>query len=310
VHRTAGNVRDRLSRATALLAVGRRLRHGYLLVRRLFMLAGFQLILSTYDSPIPDLRELEPDFFEQPSGMRGIEFEVERQAEFVEQELATHCRAFSPPGTAAEAGPHRFHLHNGTYESVDAELLYAMVRRFKPARIVELGSGYSTLIIREALERAGGPTAEEVLRTYDPYRSDLLPAAAVVTPLRAQEVPEEEFAALGEGDLLFVDTSHTVKIGGDVNRIVLDVLPTLQPGVIVHFHDVFLPYPYSRGHLEDAHFWTEQYLLQAFLAGNPAWEVLIGAYAVARAYPERLAGSVPSFGRGVNPGAFWIRRRA
>jgi hypothetical protein len=299
---------DRLSRTTALLGLARWLRRGYLLVRRLLARLGFELVLSTYDSPIPSLSELPPAYFETPSQMRAIDFDVSRQMEFVERELASHCRGFAPPRSARDAGPHSFYLSNGTYESVDAELLYAMVRRFNPSRIIELGSGYSTLIIREALQQGDGPAADDVLQTYDPYPSDLLPSEAVVTPQRAQDVPEQRLAELDDGDILFVDTSHTVKEGSDVNRIVLDLLPILRPGVIVHFHDIFLPYPYPRGHLEGAHFWAEQYLLQAFLAGNPAWEVLAAAYALARSYPDRLAACVPSFGPGVNPGAFWIRR--
>lgn len=307
--RSPGTLLDRLSRSSSLLGLASVLRRGYLLVRRLLARLGFQLVYETYDSPIPDVNEFDPGYFDCPRPMPGIAFDLETQLELIEGELARYCLEFDPPLSADEAGPHHFYLRNGTYESVDAELLYAVVRRFRPNRIVELGSGYSTLIIREALERGGGPGAAEVLRTYDPYRSDLLPPDAEVVALRAQDVPEEVFRELGAGDLLFVDTSHTVKVGGDVNRIVLEVLPLLQPGVIVHFHDIFLPYPYSRGHLEHAHFWTEQYLLQAFLIENAAWEVLIAAFSLSRAHPERLAAAIPSFGPGVNPGALWIRRR-
>lgn len=300
---------DQLSRSTALLGLARRLRPAYLLARRLLVRVGFQLIFASYDSPIPDVEELDAGFFERANPMHGIDFDVRRQLEFAERELASFCREFDPPLTAADAGPHRFYLRNGAYESVDAELLYAIVRRFAPARVVELGSGYSTLIVREALSRGGVSAPGRVLQTYDPYRSDLLPPDAAVIPMRAQDVPEEAVQALDAGDILFVDTFHTVKVGGDVNRIVLDLLPLVRPGVIVHFHDIFLPYPYSRGHLESAHFWAEQYLVQAFLIGNDNWEVLVGAQALARYHPGRLASVVPSFGPGVSPGAFWIRRR-
>ncbi len=279
------------------------------MARRVFARIGFQLVYASYDSPIPDLNELDPGFFDQPSPMRGINFDVDRQLEFAERELAEYCREFDPPATAAEAGPHRFYLRNNTFESVDAELLYAIVRRFRPRRVLELGSGYSTLIIREALERDGSAAERGTLSTYDPYPSDRIPRAWPVVPLPVQKIAADVFEALQTGDVLFVDTSHTVKAGGDVNRIVLDLLPLLAPGVIVHFHDVFLPFPYSRAHLEDAHFWNEQYLLQAFLAENESWEILIGAQAVARAYPERLAAVIPSFAHGASPGSFWIRRQ-
>lgn len=300
---------DRLSRQRARSGAMHLLRRGYLLARRIVAALGFELIYISYDSPVPDLNSLERGIFGQPSPMRGVEFDVERQLQFLEQELGGYCREFAPPMREGDAPRGIFYLRNGTYESVDAELLYAMVRRFKPRRVLELGSGFSTLIIREALARDGAASVDGVLCTYDPYRSDLIPPEARVTALPVQAIPEAAFQELEAGDLLFVDTSHTVKLGGDVNRIVLDLLPLLAPGVIVHFHDIFLPYPYSRAHLEDAHFWTEQYLLQAFLSGNGSWEILIGAHAIARAHPERLAMAIPSFAQGVNPGAFWIRRR-
>jgi predicted O-methyltransferase YrrM len=300
---------NQLSRRTARLKLAVVLRHGYLLTRKALSRLGFELIFSTYDSPVPAVGAIEPGFFERADPLRGIDFDAGRQIEFVERELAGYCREFDPPLRPEQAGSGRFYLHNSTYESVDAELLYAMVRRFEPKRMIELGSGFSTLIARQALQRNEGADPDRVLTTFDPYRSDLLPANVTVVPETAQSVALETFRDLGVGDLLFVDTSHTVKLGGDVNRIVLDILPTLGPGVIVHFHDIFLPYPYSRAHLVDAHFWSEQYLLQAFLSGNRDWEVLVGAFAVARAHPDRLAAAVPSFGPGVNPGAFWIRRR-
>jgi hypothetical protein len=303
------SIRDRLGRRATYAGLVRPLRRGYLIARRPLARAGFDLVYASYDSPIPDLTSLDPGFFDRRSPMRGIAFDIDRQLEFVERELAEYCREFDPPLSAAEAGPRRFYLRNGTYESVDAELLYAMVRRFRPRRVIELGSGYSTLIIREALERAGGGASSAVLHTYDPYPSQLIEDEWPVRPIPVQAVPDDAFRELDAGDLLFVDTSHTVKAGGDVNRIVLDLLPILRAGVIVHFHDIFLPYPYSRAHLDGAHFWNEQWLLQAFLTGNESWEVLIGAQVVARAHPERLSASIPSFSPGTSPGAFWIRRR-
>jgi hypothetical protein len=130
------------------------------------------------------------------------------------------------------------------YEALDAETLYAMVRRFRPRQVLELGSGMSTLVIADALRH------DEIVDrrrhdVFDPYpRDDLgeaLEQVANLHPISATEVPLERFAALQAGDILFVDTTHTVKIGGDVNRVILDVLPRLAPGVLVHFHDIFLP---------------------------------------------------------------------
>ncbi len=188
------------------------------------------------------------------------------------------------------------------------------MRRLKPARIVELGSGYSTLVTRLALDRNDADGLPGTLDSYDPYPSAQVLArpelSARVQRVTAQEIDSAVVEALQAGDILFVDTSHTVKIGGDVNRVVLDLLPLVRPGVVVHFHDIFLPRNYSRAHIAGAHFWTEQYLVQAFLSGNREWEVLVGGNAVAHAHPPRLRALIPTFRDGVEPGSLWLRRVA
>jgi hypothetical protein len=107
---------------------------------------------------------------------------------------------------------------------------------------------------------------------------------------------------------LFVDTTHTVKIAGDVNRIVLDVLPILAPGVMVHFHDIYLPWEYPREFIvERRFFWAEQDLLQAFLAFNQQFEVLFATHALHRRQAKAVAELVPET-VGATPGALWLRR--
>jgi predicted O-methyltransferase YrrM len=269
--------------------------------------AGLHVVRASYDSPIPRPEDLAGTF-ERRSAMRGIEWDPEAQTVFLEQELAPYIAEFSPTEDPASQG--EFRLGNQTYDRVDAELLYGIVRWAGPARYVELGSGYSTLVASEALARNG----RGELACYDPYPSGHVMARAdlrsAVRPISAQQLDESVLQELSAGDVLFVDTTHTVKQGGDVNRIVLDLLPILKPGVLVHFHDIFLPRDYSAGHIARAHYWTEQYLLQAFLSGNPGWEVLIGGQAVVLHAPERVAAVIPSYRRGVSPGAFWIRRRS
>jgi hypothetical protein len=198
---------------------------------------------------------------------------------------------------------------------VDAELLYAMVRAQKPRRVLELGSGYSTLLIGISCRRNaedGSPT-EHI--AFDPFpRGHIFgekpPEPTVFEPISAIDIPLERFQELGTGDILFVDTTHTVKLGSDVNHIILDILPTLSPGVLVHFHDIFIPWEYPREWFETMeYYWAEQYLLHAFLAFNDAFEVVLPAMAVARAHRNRLAAVVPTFTPETRPGAFWIRRR-
>jgi hypothetical protein len=129
--------------------------------------------------------------------------------------------------------------------------------------------------------------------------------------VRAQDVPLPVFEELSAGDVLFVDTTHTVKLDSDVNRIVLDVLPRLAPGVIVHVHDIFLPYEYPRKWPEEMGLhWAEQYLLQAFLSGNPSYEVLAAVFALCRDRPDAMARLAPTWRPGAEASAFWFRSRS
>jgi len=279
-------------------------------------LATHQVIRRWYYSPIPDLPSLPADIFERRSALGGVSLDVDRATEFLERELAEPIAELDVPRTHPGRAK-QFFLRNDNFESVDAEVLYGMVRRFRPARVMELGSGYTTLLINLAAQRNLDDGHAIVHEAFDPYPREQivgdgrLPAPTTLAATDATEIPLERFDQLAAGDFLFVDTTHTVKLGSDVNFVVLDVLPRLAPGVIVHFHDIFLPYEYPRVWFEEMeYYWAEQYLLQAFLAYNTEWEVVVPAQAIAREHPERLARVVPSFDERVSPGSLWLRRRA
>ena len=265
---------------------------------------GLQVVVKSFYSPIPDLASLPAETWERKSDLAGIEFDLDEQVAFLERHRPYLAEFLPPPG---------YSFDNGSYGPVDADVLYAIVRAAKPERIVELGSGQTTLIIAAANRLNGGEGRDAEYRSYDPYPGVVKPGLPGVTELSrtpAEHLPVEVFTSLKEGDLLVVDTTHTVKTGGDVNHIVLDVLPRLQLGVLVHFHDIFLPWEYPRKWAEDyGLYWAEQYLLQAFLSLNSGYEVVCALYALARRYPERLRELVGSWRDGVVPGAFWVRRR-
>jgi len=274
---------------------------------------GLQVVPKTYYSPIPDLRALPPGIWERRSPLAGIEWDLDAQLAWIERELGDAMREFAPPEHAT-GRPGEFTLANDTYGRVGADLLHGVVRGLRPRRIVELGSGQSTLIMAAAAARNRAEGVDTELRTFDPFPSVAhagLPGLAALEPVAAQDVPADVFASLRAGDVLFVDTTHTVKVGSDVNRIVLDVMPALAPGVLVHVHDIFLPYEYPRRLAEESGLhWAEQYLLQAFLAGNRDFEVLAGAYALCRDRPEAMARLAPTWRPDAAASAFWIRRRA
>lgn len=272
----------------------------------------YDTVPRNYYSPIPDVSLLPVDIWRRRSDLCGVALDPAAGIEFLEHELSPFIAELDvevqDPGR-----PGVFFLHNSGFESVDAEILYGMIRSARPRRVLELGSGYSTLLINMAVRRnaeEGKPTEHLV---YDPYPREQVLGTEMPEPTRletvsATDVPLSFFTQLDAGDVLFVDTTHTVKLGSDVNFIVLEVLPRLKAGVLVHFHDIFLPWEYPRLWFEKLqYYWAEQYLLQAFLAFNDAFEVLLPAHAISRVYPERLARIVPSYEFGVMPGSLWLR---
>jgi hypothetical protein len=285
---------------------------GYALARRAAERAGLQLVLKTYYSPIPDLSQQPADVFQRRDPLHGIAFDVEAQLAFVEERLAPYFSEFADSGSDV-AAEYRYELGNSSLPEPDARVLYAMVRDLKPKRIVELGSGQTTRVIGQATRRNAAKGSPTDLRAYDPFPTAVdegMPGLAALTRQKAQEVPDTVFSELQDGDLLFVDTTHTVKLGSDVNRIILGALPLLAPGVVVHFHDIMLPYEYPEYLMVDyGLYWAEQYLLQAFLACNPSFAVLCAVHAMGREQPARMvaAGAARS---GQNGSSLWLRRVA
>jgi hypothetical protein len=274
---------------------------------------GLDVVPRTFYSPIPNLAALPPGVWDARSDLRGIGFDLDAQLRWIEQELGDAMREFSAPEQPTGRRD-EYHLANDSYGRIGADLLHGVVRGLRPRRIVELGSGQSTLIMAAAAERNRADGVETELRVFDPFPSVArpgLPGIASIEAVPAQNVPLDVFTGLERGDVLFVDTTHTVKVGSDVNRIVLDVLPVLAPGVIVHVHDIFLPYEYPRTFAERSGLhWAEQYLLQAYLSGNPGYEVLAAGYALCRDRPDAMRRLAPTWRPGAWSSPFWMRRTA
>jgi hypothetical protein len=272
---------------------------------------GFDLELSHYYSPIPQAGDRPAAWWEQPGELPGVAFEAEAQLAFIERELGGHIAEFRPPRTARE--PTTYHLDNGLFGPGDADLLYAMVRRFKPARVIEFGAGFSTLVSSLAVEANRREGHETRLTAFDPYAvappPGAVPGLRELRPVAAEDVPAGEYAALGPGDVVFIDSSHTVKVGGDVVHLLTEVLPRLPAGVLVHLHDIYLPWPYPRAWVaRNRWYWAEQYLLQALLCESARWEILVAAHALSRTHGEALRALIPHLWGAHPPLSFWLRR--
>lgn len=203
---------------------------------RLGNLLGFDVAGHPIYSPIPTVPPPTDPIWSRE--VPGLEIDTEAQLRFVEDALSGHVAEF-----ASEVRGHGFELWNGYYQAGDAEALYALLRHLKPRRVLEIGSGFSTYVSAAACvaNAADGSPAELV--AVDPRpRAELhdgIHGLERVERRDCRELPIERFRELEENDVLFIDSSHAVKLGSEVNWLFLEVLPELRPGVYVHVHDVF-----------------------------------------------------------------------
>lgn len=281
----------------------------------LFERLGIHVTRNHFYEPVPELRALGDEIFRRHSELPGLGMREEQQLELLDQVAAFKPEYGAFPAQRPDGDPTRYFVRNGQFGRVDAEVLHALVRLCKPRRVLEIGSGYSTLVTAGAIRgnRADDPNYSCELISIDPYPPRFLRRLPELTRLleqRVQDLPVETFAELGPGDMLFIDSSHVLKIGSDVQFEFLELLPRVAKGVWVHVHDIFFPTDYPRPLVMEWHrFWNEQYLLQAFLAFNSAFAVRWCGSWMAHRHESRIREAFPSFDLGgMWPSSFWMER--
>lgn len=280
-------------------------------------------------SPLPDIKDLENrGIFKKKSSLAGINRNIHGQLEFLDRAAGLFREETKewPLTEQDTGGDDVFFMKNNCFSYDCASALHYMIRYFRPQRIIEVGSGLSSRVINEALAKNHAASDPPLLYSshknranytiVDPYATNKTQNLANVSNVRQQKVEtctDEIFLELQSGDILFVDSSHSVKAGGDVNFIILDILPKLNSGVIIHFHDISLPNEYDRQYFINESFrmfWTEAYLLQAFMAHNPDFEILLAMTMLGLEKPEQFKKAFPYRPEGSpGSGSFWIRRR-
>lgn len=240
-------------------------------------------------SPVPDLAELDPHAFD--NAFKNV-FYCEQDAVLA---LASKVYQFAPElAGKIEAGKSDFSWCNSQFPPADALAYYGMLRLYQPHKILEIGSGFSTLVALEAITANGGGQISSI----EPFPRDFLKENNKIRLInkKVQEVEASVFSALEKGDVLFIDSSHQIKCQSDLIDIFFRVMDLLKPGIIIHFHDIFAPddYPYFWLR-ERGIFFNEQYFLLAFLKDNPRYRCLLpNAYLVRKHRPfyEHLATGI------------------
>ncbi len=203
-----------------------------------------------------------------------------------------------------------FHFNNNSFCSGDAEYWYNIIRHKKPKRIIEIGSGHSTKIARNAILKNQEQDANYACNhiCIEPYEMPWLEKLGIeIIRDKVENLEVSFFKDLKENDILFIDSSHIIKPQGDVLFEFLEILPSLNKGVIVHIHDIFSPRNYLKEWVFDEYkLWNEQYLLEAFLSSNKEWRIIGALNYLKHNFYKELHLKCPRLTKDREPGSFYI----
>jgi hypothetical protein len=266
-------------------------------------------IRKTYYEPLFDERLIKHDLFTDRF-LPGIDWNIEEQLELLE--AFTFADELKGIPLERKDNSHSFFINNGFFSSGDAEFWYNLIRLKKPSRLIEIGSGYSTLMAIQAIKKN-----QEDDETYDckhtciePFENPWLDNLGVeVVRSKVEDLGVEYFTELSANDILFIDSSHVIKPQGDVLFEYLQLLPSLNSGVMVHIHDIFSPKDYTTKLIrEEVKFWNEQYLMEAFLTNNPQWKIIGALNWLHHNFYDKLKTACPYLLPESEPGSFYIQK--
>ena len=243
------------------------------------------------------------------SALPGIDLGEERQLALLEELLPLYDDL---PFTDAP-GRHRYHYDNDYFTYSDAIGYALMLRHLRPLRVVEVGAGHSSALALDVDELfLGGRTRLTFIEPDAERLRTLVPAPELEDRLLeqpVQDVPLDVFEALGAGDILFVDSSHVLKAGSDVQHLIDEVFPRLAPGVHIHVHDVFYPFEYPEAWLATGCAVNEAYAVRALLQSSAAYEIVLFNSFLERFHRPWFAEHMPLVLAGRYPtGGIWLRR--
>lgn len=279
---------------------------------------GFLPLPVHFYSPVPDISDLERrKVWDVRSEIVGIDFKEKSQIALL-HELGTKYSDECQWPLQPTNNPADFYLQNQSFSYGCAASTHCVIRHFKPDNIIEIGSGMSTRVISKAVQMNRPATGCNYM-VVDPFPNPFVKNRSIeITELHDNRVELLDFSffkRLKENDILFIDSGHCVKIGGDVNYLFLEILPRVAPGVIIHIHDITIPYEYPKVYATSEtfrQFWTEQYLLQSFLCFNSEFEVLLAMNYIMTDHSKSFREFFPHYNPEIHPfmsGSFWIRRK-
>jgi len=262
-------------------------------------------------SAIPSLNE-RTDFLNQnhvTQSIPGIRLNETAQAELL-RKISSLSNEFCFPEFKTDG--FRYYWNNPAFTLVDGLVLFGMIRHFRPERIIEIGSGFSSCLMLDINDSFFEGRIQfifiephpdllySLIRPDDAFRN-------TIVPMKIQDADLGLFSSLQGNDILFIDSTHVSKLGSDVNRELFQLLPILQTGAIVHFHDIYWPFENLRQWIEEGRAWNENYIMRAFLQYNDTFEILLFPSYLQQCKRELIATEIPRTTEGT-AGSLWLQK--
>ncbi len=278
------------------------------LCRKVLNAVGVFPVSNHYYEPLTDFRLLLHPL-NKPRRLPGVDLNAAAQLELLKSfRFSDELKKFGTQKTDDLT----YAFGNGYFDAGDAEFWYNLIRVRKPRRIVEIGSGNSTLLAIEAVraneKEDPGYRCQHIC--VEPYEMPWLERSGVqVLRERVESVDQSVFGALEAGDILFIDSSHVIRPQGDVLCEFLEIMPALNKGVIVHIHDIFTPRDYPHAWVvEKVRLWNEQYLMEALISGNPQWKIIGALNYLKHDHFEQFQRACPFVTSTSEPGSFYLEK--
>ena len=265
-----------------------------------------------HGSTIPSQRDINcrrDELFEKNSiGRDGIELNTRRQLELLE--------TFSSIGSGIKLNHDmvpecRYYYGNQLFRLSDALILGCFLKYLQPKNIIEVGSGFSSALMLDFRE-SGLKTNLTFIEPYPGNLRRLLRASdnqyCRIIEEFVQDVPLKEFEKLNQNDILFIDSSHVIKIGSDLSTLFFTILPGLKPGVVIHIHDIIWPFEYRESMIREGRIWNEIYLVRSFLQFNDSFEILYFSSYIEQEHRQSLIQSLPNYTE-YTGASLWLRKK-
>tara|TARA_B100000287_G_scaffold168700_1_gene159184 strand:- start:1955 stop:2893 length:939 start_codon:yes stop_codon:yes gene_type:complete len=271
--------------------------HKLILSKSILKKIGIFPLTSNYYEPLFNFDNLKKKL-DDKRDLPGIDFNIDNQ-----------IKNLKKLNYKNELDSLNFDMHNKFFEAGDAEIYYQTIRYFKPKKIIEIGSGHSSLIAKEAVinnKKIDNFVSE--LICIEPYENTWLEKNDIkVIRKKVEEVDINIFTDLNKNDILFIDSSHVIKPQGDILKIFLEILPKLKTGVIIHIHDIFSPRDYPEDWLKiENRFFNEQYLLEGILENSSRYSVMLSLNLLKNDFYNQLKDVCPNLNSKSQPSSFYV----